>query len=153
MCEPTTLLALSIASTVASAAATNSAARNQGKAINSAAHVQQAQINAKSSQEQFERSREGNRERGSIRVSAGESGVAGGSVRNQLMDSLFQEGMDASVVESNRKGSIEASHAETRSRIASLKTVSPLEVGLSIGTDVAMSKFGKDLFRTPKKIP
>lgn len=133
MCEPTTLMALSIASTVAGAAATNASARNQAAAINEQARIQQSQINAQASQEQFERAREGNRERGAIRVAAGEAGVAGGSVRNQLMDSLFQEGMDSSVVESNRENSIAASQAENRSRVASLKTASALETGLEIG--------------------
>lgn len=149
MCEPTTLLALSIASSVAGAAATNSAARTQGDAINDAAQVQQGQINSKASQDQFERARQGNRERGSIRVAAGEAGVAGGSVRNQLMDSLFQEGMDTSVVESNRNNSIDASRAENQSRIASLKTVSPLELGLDIGTTVASSDV---TFGGPRKL-
>lgn len=133
MCEPTTLLMLSIASTVAGAAATNSAARAQGKAINEAAKHQQAQMNAQASQESFERGRAGQRERAAIQVAAAESGLGGALPQNLLMDSLFQEGYAQSVTESNRVNNVAASHAENKSRIAGLKTVSPLETGLTIG--------------------
>lgn len=135
MCDPASaMLAISVASSVAGGIGSNKQARAQIEANNAAATAQQDQLNAQAALDTQERSRQGARERATMRVSAGESGVAGASPLGMLMDSLFQEGYDNSITEYNRSNAVEASSRENYARNvdAAGRAQSALETGLQI---------------------
>lgn len=132
MCDITT--AIMIGTAVMGGVASNQQAKAQMKANADMAQAQQNQIDAQAELESLQRSRAGAAERATMRVSAGESGVAGNSPMMMLMDSLFQEGFDNSITEANRRNSIAASNAELNARNmdAAGKAQSGIETGLMI---------------------
>jgi len=91
--------------------------------------------------EQLERMRQGQRERATLRVAAGEAGVTGLSVERDVINSMFQEGYDISILEGNRINRAEEServtskvHANAQSRIneAGSRSVGSIAAGLQI---------------------
>jgi hypothetical protein len=63
----------------------------------------QFQENTRVIQEQFERKRQGVRERSKLNALIGESGVSGGSSVRQLVTSFIQEDIDLGVIDTNKE--------------------------------------------------
>lgn len=135
MCDAVTAaLVISTVSAITGAQGAAAAAKSQINAQNEAAEVQQNQINAQVSLDKFERAKAARAERATMRAAAGESGVAGTSVNDLLIDSLMQQGRDMSIMEYNRENKIASSQAEQKARNveAANSVPSNLETGLAI---------------------
>lgn len=115
MCEPVSIAmtALSIGSTLMKSKAANATADAQNQAAQAqytdnmaALQEQQQQINQSATDQQSVRAIEAMKERGRLNATSGEMGVTGNSVDKALQESLFNEGTDISMIESNRKNGV-----------------------------------------------
>jgi opacity protein-like surface antigen len=164
MCELAT--AIAIVSAVASAAATNSAARAQNKAIEEGyaqqmetVQEQYKQIDAQAAQQMSERGLEAMKERARLRVIAGESGALGGVSNERIMnESKFNEGTDIATIEANRSNNLKQTHLEAKGiRAGSVKQLSQVKqpsligTGLQIAGIYADEKAKKDKLNAPKR--
>jgi hypothetical protein len=168
MCTGAELL---LATTAASSALSYIGGQQQLKATQQAAtdnytaqmeqnKVRQEEINKQSANDSSERARQAQIERGKMRVITGESGALGVSADRIINDSLFNEGMDISTIESNRESAIKQTNADANSlraqnqsviNTAASKAPTLLGTGLQIGgaygtykggIDKSISKFG-----------
>lgn len=152
MCDlATALMVTQVVGAAASYVGGKKNAEAQIDMTNDLAQAQQSQINAEASSEQLKRSREAARERATMKVAQGESGLAGITPGLLLMDSMFQEGFDNSVTDYNRQTRINASQSEARSRNARASAQAPtlFETGLQIAG--AVSNYGVTQERAGKK--
>lgn len=117
MCEPTTIAALTLAVTAATAAAsykqgqdniqaTGEAAARNAEIQNAALEEQRSQIGKQAANDMTERARQAEIERGRLRVIAGESGALGTTQDRLLQDSAFQEGTDMATIDSNKSSAL-----------------------------------------------
>lgn len=155
MCDPVSIAmgALSVAKTLSDYQAANDAADAQSEASRvqyeqnmAALKEQQAQINQDAADKQSIRALEAMKERGRLTATAGEMGVTGNSVDKALQESLFNEGTDISMIESNRKNavtqntrSMSGAGVQYASNVNSAEAgrTSLVSAGLQIGAGVA----------------
>lgn len=70
------------------------------------------QENQKTALDQFERQRQGLRERSKILVAAGEAGLSGATPMRELQNSLLQAGYDVGIMEQSQENALSQSFAE-----------------------------------------
>lgn len=95
--------------------ATQDAANENYKNQLAANELRQTEINKQAANDETERSRMAQIERGRMRVISGESGAIGGTQDRLLKDSYFQEGSDLATLEANRESSIKQSVVDANS--------------------------------------
>lgn len=138
MCEPTTIIAASMA--VAQGVSQYSTAQATGKAARSAYATRNKQIDQSVAENNMERARAARRERARILAMAGESGVGGASVNAQLMDSRFQEGYDRTLNRTQGLWNKQAARHTTQNQLAKIPSTAAiaLNTGLKIGNAYMM---------------
>jgi 16S rRNA G1207 methylase RsmC len=94
MCEPTTLLALSIASSAVGVAGQRAQANAQQRSIRQQQEAQAEEADAAAQQQMGKRVAQGRRERARLKVAAGEARSGGNSFESLLQNSLFQQDFD-----------------------------------------------------------
>jgi hypothetical protein len=94
MCEPTTLLALSIASSAVGVAGQRAQADAQQRSIRQQQEAQAEEADAAAQQQMGKRVAQGRRERARLKVAAGEARSGGNSFEAMLQNSLFQQDFD-----------------------------------------------------------
>lgn len=120
----------------------NASAQSQYNAL----QEEERQINSQAALEKLERQRQALRERASLRVATGESGVAGVNPTRELANVGVQESYDMAILEENRqnkvyqnqsnKGAVQA-EAKARNLDAMSKYTGALSSGLQIGASGA----------------
>lgn len=174
MCEPTTMAALSIFSTLLEINSTNEqakymieSARNAAVADYNLLELQGKQINQQVDLEQMERQKQAARERSRLLTAMGAAGVSGNTALRQIANTFLQESYDKGIMEQNRENSllqtqaqIEKVSATQRSRINEAKSqmINPLQGALMIGISglsglSAGSKLSKTFTGSPGKLP
>ena len=155
MCDAVSIAmgALSVAKTLSDYQSANDYADAQSQAAMSqyeqnmaALKEQQSQINQEAADKQSARALEAMKERGRLTATAGEMGVTGNSVDKALQETLFNEGTDISMIESNRKNAVTQNtrsmsgagvqYASNVNQAESGRT-SLVSAGLQIGSGVA----------------
>ncbi len=133
MCEPTTImLAISLASGVASAIGTRRTAKNQMEALAEQRDAQNEEIAGKAGREMGERVKQGRAEQARLRVAGGEAGIDGQSFAANMMDVAFQQDFDLAAIEKDAEYAQRASGARYKSGLAGVKNPGVLESGLQI---------------------
>ncbi|MDA8169198.1 MAG: hypothetical protein M0Z59_05795 [Nitrospiraceae bacterium] len=139
---------LSAGSTAASIVGQNKQARAETEAANKAAQAdydsleqKQKEIAEQESLQQFERERQGRRERALMTVNAG--GLSGNTLLREQLNSMLQESFDIGILKQNKENQtgqtlrdMNAVYAQAQGRrnAAVSKMISPLMAGLQIGT-------------------
>lgn len=104
---------------------------------------QQDQVNQQAAQEKLQRTQAAMADRARLRVSAGESGVGGLSPAKDIAETYMNQGMDASILETNRANKIRqiqlekgATYANNQGRdnIAAAGKSAGWSAGLQIGS-------------------
>ena len=158
MCEPTAILAGTMAVTSAASSAMGINAKNeQAEAMaenaneayladQDAFRVREDQIEDQAAQKMTERQLQTQREQAKLRVSFAEGNVLGNTPMRQLHTSLLQSGMDVGQIKENRDDSLaqnrrdlDASYSrlESRRNSAEAQMTGPLGAALQIGTSAA----------------
>ena len=134
MCDPVTatITALSVASSAVGVAGQRSAAKAQFQANAAAREAQNEEIAAAASTRAGERVKQARAERASLRVAAGEAGIAGSSFEALLADSVLQEDMDLGLIGQDASFQDRASETRFLSANAAVRNPSALESGLMI---------------------
>lgn len=161
MCEAVTGISMATWATIASVASAAASTAMAIKAQNDQADAeadaakkaaasdyvqqteQQDQVNSQAALEKTERARQAMIERAKLRVAEGESGVSGLSPFREMGETYFNEGYDASILETNRANKIRQiqtekdateSRAAGRINVANSRLVPGWAAGLQIGS-------------------
>jgi len=130
MCDPVTVMgALSVAGTAMGAVSQYQQANASNRATEQTAQAQADEYADSRDQQLGERVRASRRERARIRVSAGESGVAGQSFEAQLRNSFGAQERDIAI---SKKQSLNTGRSLNAQVKAEAKSFSPLSAGLQI---------------------
>jgi len=136
MCEPTTLLAISIATSVASAGAgiyaQNQAGKAQADALQTQAQAQADEQTAVAELEMGTRVKQARAERARMRVAAGESGISGASFEAQLSNSMFQQNQDNAITALDTRFANRANEARLGSGLAQIQLPTIASAGLQL---------------------
>lgn len=137
MCEPTTiaiaLATVAAASEVASVVSEHRAAKAQNKAISEQYTAQVEEVRDAESADINERLRAARKERGRVKVAAGEAGLQfGGSVAGLLQDSVMQSALYDERVRSNAGNRIDSATAEANSMYSRVQDPTLLGAGLRV---------------------
>lgn len=132
MCEPATVLGvLAVAGSAVSAVGQYQQASASNKAAGEQAQAQADEYANTRDQQIGERIKESRRERARLRVSAGESGVAGASFEAALRQSFGDQNQDIAIAQKQGKLTSRSLKAQTK---ASTKSFSPVASGLQIAS-------------------
>lgn len=136
MCEPTLLMAATVASAAASTYSQYQSAKAQTNAINKAQDAASTQAAAQAGAELTARARAARVERASARAAASDSGVnlGGGSFLAALQTSAMDQSYDEGVILYNNKNQVAAINTDAASALARVTRPTLLGAGLTIGT-------------------
>jgi hypothetical protein len=153
MCIPAAMLAMSVGSTAMKIRQANKEAQAMGDAANRANALNQKALATaqnetadKASLEAMERQRQGMRERGRIQAATSASGIGGNLSQMALANSMFQEGYDTGIINSDAESEIDSIHSQrqaanlnTSSRVESARnqSINPFMGSLMIGGSAA----------------
>ncbi len=121
-----------IASTIATEVAKRQQVKGQKRAMRTAAEVRANEIQDKYSAQAGERVKQARAEEATLRVAAGEAGVAGQSFEAQLMDVDFQADSDLARINLNAANEQKGANASNASQFASIPQSGNLATGLQI---------------------
>ena len=146
------MAAASAATTTTSVIAANNQAEAQTDAANKAAAAdyvaqttEQDQVNQQAAQEKLQRTQAAMAERARLRVASGEAGIGGLSPAKDIGETYMNQGMDASVLETNRANRIRQIENEKdstyatnqgRNNVAAAGMTQGWSAGLQIGSSL-----------------
>lgn len=131
MCDPVTMAGIAIAGSAVQAYSGYQQANAANRAAEQQAQVQADEYAASRDQQIAERVKQARRERGRLRVAAGEAGVGGASVEAQLANSFGQQNQDIAIIQKQGGFTERAIGTELKS-VAARNRFSPLSAGLQI---------------------
>jgi hypothetical protein len=151
MCEPVTIgsltitatqmawigTAVTVASTAASVYGQHQSAVAQVKAINKQNQIQAQEIASAAGQDMTERARAARRERGAMRASGAQAGIAvdnGGSFVAALQTSALNQNIDNGLISYNERAQQRARNANYRSSLSQISMPTGLSAALAIGS-------------------
>jgi len=136
MCSPSAWVAG--ISAVASGAANYSSQKAQAEATEEAWKVRNEQIDSKTAAKARERAEKGRAVRARMRAGAGESGVAGISVDQNIQESFIAQSMDIQSMEENAQRGKQSTAMSANSALAgSNPEMALVETGLRVGNITA----------------
>jgi len=146
MCEITTALALSAATTALSGAGQAYSQHQAQKRLEDRAESTADQMVAQSVSKDFERTRKAAQERARIQALAGVGGGQAQSIEAQLSDSAFQRSYDSAGINYNLGRNIQDLGYQTQQRAQQIGSPmnTMLQTGLNIGSMVAQSELSKE---------
>lgn len=159
MCEPTTMLVLSVAQSALGYIQQSQSAKAQTRALTEendrqmeATQLQYDQNNKQALDKMSARGREAAIEAARLRVIAGESGIAGGSNDRVLNESAFNYGSDIASIESNRKATNAQLYEEAKSgRARTVSKINAIDRPSLIGTGLQIAGAGVQYDSAKKK--
>lgn len=141
---PQIMAGLAATSAAVSAFATNQSAKAQASAIGVQQENERRETLERGEEELGQRVRAAREARSRARVAAGESGALGASFAASINQSISDQDNDAALIQKNVAFSQRATDDRANTALSSIRKVSALEAGLSIGS-AGLSGFSSGL--------
>lgn len=144
MCEPVTItmVALSVLSAASAQKSQADTAKRQRAALGVQRAQQAKEIQAQADTQAGERVKAARTERARLQVAAGEAGVGGVSVGDQMFNTVINQSQDVATIGRDATNGDLASYARYNSGMAGAQGPSALETGLAIA-DAGYSSYTK----------